>query len=380
MPDYADGWDRYLDHVKAAEATPEMKAQLMEAVLTLRRALGEDWPPRLQDSNHPILWSLRMISGAMGDGILVNWGGCVSALKNAENFESLLDKLRCPDEGESAVAELEVAGRLAGNGCAVELEPGVGVKRPDMRCRCGDLEFFVEVKTLNTAPESWKALKTLTDVTAACRPIFPVGIIFKTLAELHLKEVAGVLEWEAGRAVSGRVPVEVHLDKVLKVYLVPNELHNRTGLRAEWLRMQEDAGVMLRGGGMRGPPDNVSPEHRVRARINKFVHKGQIPPEHPGVLVITGHFLFGDADRAARFVDQIIESVYGMGNILAVALVAGNIVGDDEETTITDRQDFVFIRNKIYDGCQEEVVLIKNRFCGFRLDYGRLASLLAARK
>lgn len=380
MPDYADSWDCYLNHTKVAEATPEMKAQLTEAVLTLRRALGEDWPPRLQDSNHPILWSLRMISGALGDGILINWGGYVSALKNAKNFESLLNKLRRPDETGSAVAELEVAGRLAGNGCAVELEPGVGNKKPDMRCRCGDLEFLVEVKTLNTAPESWRALKTLTDVTTACGPIFPVGIIFKTLAEPHLEEVVGILEREAGRAVSGKVPVEVHLDKVLKVYLVPNELHNRTGLRAEWLRMQEDTGVMPRGGGMRGPPDNVSPEYRVRARINKFVHKGQIPPEHPGVLVITGHFFFGDADRAGRFVDQIIESVYEMRNILAVVLVAGNIDGDDEETTITDRRDFVFIRNKIYDGIHEDVVLIKNRFCGFRLDYGRLASLLAARK
>lgn len=248
MPDHSDGWDRYLDHVRAAEATPEMKAQLMDAVLTLRRALGEDWPTMLQDSNHPILWSLRMISGTMGDGILVNWGCCVSALENAENFESLMDKLRRPDETGSAVAELEVAGQLASNGCAVELEPEVGNKRPDMFCRCGDLEFFVEVKTLNTAPESWKALKTTTDVLAACGPISPAGIIFKTLAEPHLKEVAGVLAREAGRAVSGRVPVEVHLDKVLKMYLVPDELPNSTGLRAEWMRIQEEAGVMLLGG------------------------------------------------------------------------------------------------------------------------------------
>ena len=380
MPDHADGWDLYLGRVKAAEATPEMKAHLTEAILTLGRALGEDWPSRLQDSDHPILWSLRMISGAMGDGILVNWGGCVSALENAENLESLLHKLRRPDETGSAVAELEVAGRLAGNGCDMEIEPKVGNKRPDMRCRCGDLEFFVEVKTLNTAPDSWRALKTLTDVTAACGSIFPAGIIFKTLAEPHLKEVAGVLEREAGRAVSGRVPVEVHLDRVLKMYLVPDELPNSTGLRAEWMRRQEDAGVMPRGGGMRGPPDNVSLEHRVMTRINKFAQKCQIPPEHPGVLVITGHFFFGDADRAGRFVDQIIESVYEMGNVLAVALISGNIVRDDEETTITDRQDFVFVRNKIYDGIREDIVLIKNRFCEFRLDYGRLASLLAAEK
>ena len=380
MSDYADGWDIYLNHVEVAKATSEMKAQLTEAVLTLRKVLGEDWPSKSQDSDHPILWSLRMISGAMSNGILINWGGCVSALKDAKDLESLLAKLRCSGKARSAVAELEVAGRLAGNGCAVELEPKVGDKRPDMRCRCGDLEFLVEVKTLNTAPESWKAIKTLTDVTTACGSTSPVGIIFKMLAKPHLKEVTDFLALKTNRAASNRIPVEVHLDRVLKMYLVPDELPNRTELCAKWLRRQEDTGVMPRGGGMLGPPDNVSPEHRVRVRIDKFNREGQIPQGNFGILVITGHAIFGGADNAERFVDQIIENVYEMGNIPAVVLVTDKIVGDDEETTITDRRDFIFIRNKIYDGIHEEVILIKNRFCRFRLDYGRLASLLATKK
>ena len=376
-----DGWDHYLGLVKAAEASPEMKAQLTEAVQRLRRVLGEDWPSKSRDSHHPILWSLRMISGAMGDGILVNWGGCVSVLERTRNFGSLLAKLRRPTGSESSIAELEVAGRLASNGCAVELEPEVGGKKPDLRCRCGDLEFLAEVKTLNTAPESWKATKTIAGVLNACGPISPAGIIFKTLSGPHLKEVTGILEREAGRAVSDRMPVEVDLDKVLKVYLVPNELPSSTGLRAEWLRKQKDAGVMQRGGGgMRGPPYNVSQEHRTGTKIGGFARKCQIPSECPGVLVITGHFLFGDADRAERFVGHIIEKVYELENIQAVVLVSGNIVGDNEETTITDRQDFVFVRNNIYDYTLEEVVIIKNRFCRFKLDYGHLASLLAAKK
>ena len=380
MSSDTDDWDHYLNLITVAKAAPEMKAQLMEAVQTLRRILDEDWPSKSKDSYHPILWSLRMISGAMSDGNLINWGGYMSALEKTKNFESLLSKLRHPDKPESAMAELEVAGRLASNGCAVELEPEVGGKRPDMRCRCGDLEFLVEVKTLNTAPESWKATKTLTDVTAACRPIFPSGIIFKTLAEPHLKEVAGVLARETRRAISGMTAVEVGIAGVLKVYLVPNELSDPAKMRAEWHRRQEDAGVMPRGGGMYGPSDNVSQEHRVRTKIDGFARKCQIPPGEPGVLVITGHFLFGDADHAGRFVDRVIEKVYELRNILAVVLVTGNIIGDKEETTITDRRDFVFVRNKIYDYIQEEVVIVKNRFCGFKQDYGHLASLLAAKK
>lgn len=247
-----------------------------------------------------------------------------------------------------------------------------------MRCRRGSLEFLVEVKTLATATETRKAIRTFSGVVAACHPILPVGVIFKTLSKPHLKEVTDRLAREASRAVSGRMPVEVHLNKVLKAYLVPDELPGATGLRAEWLRGQEAVGAVPQGSGwISGPPDNVREEYRARIRIDQFSKRRQIPPEELGVLVLTGGFFFGDADVAERFVDHIIEEVYELENVRAVVLVSHKAVGDTRETEIVDRKDFVYVRNHVYDYVGEDIVVVKNRFCKSGLDYGHLASLLA---
>ena len=56
----------------------------------------------------------------------------------------------------------------------------------------------------------------------ACRPVFPYGHIFKPLSEPHLEEVAATLAREAKHATSSMIGVEVNIDKVLNVYLVPD--------------------------------------------------------------------------------------------------------------------------------------------------------------
>ena len=372
-----DSWERYLDSVKAARTAPEQKVRLAEAVRILRRALGEDWPSKSKDSYHTILLSLRSISGAASDSLLVYWADCVSALEGAEGFVGMVDKLRRPAGIAGSIAELEVAGRLAARGCTVELEPEAGRKKPDMRCRYGDLEFLVEVKTLETAAESRKAIRTVAGILAACSSVHFAGVIFKALSEPHLEEVAGVVAREAGRAVLCKQAVEVHLDRVLKMYLVPNDMPDGTAMRAEWYRRQEDAGVVPRGScGLYGPSSNVREEHRIRGRINQFSRERQVPQEHLGILVLAGRFFFWSVDDAESFVDKIIEAVYELENIQAVVLVSDKAIADKRETEIVDRADFVYIRNCIYDYGVEEVVIVKNRFCKSGLDYRRLASLL----
>ena len=378
---YTDGWDHYLNRIKETAADPETRDRLTGAVRTLRRNLGEDWPLESKDIGHPILWELRMISGAVADGFLVLWGDSMSAVEEAKGFDGMLAKLRRRKGLESAIAEMETAGRLASRGCRVEFEPEVGrKKRPDLRCRCGKSEFLIEVKTLGMAPETSRATQTGVDIVAACRPIYPVGAIFKTLSKPHMEEVAGILARGAGRAATGNIPVEVILDKVLKLYLVPDGLPGCRMVREEWRRRQERAGALPRSSGLlSGPPHGVREEHRVRRRIGQFAGESQIPPEETGILFLTGPFLFQGADDVERFVDCMIEEVYKMGNIPAVVLVSSKILGGDEESTITETQDFTLIRNQVYDMIHEDIVIVKNRFCESRFDHENLKHLLAAK-
>ena len=378
---YTDGWDHYLNRIRETSDGPETRDRLTDAVQTLRRNLGENWPLESKDSHHPILWELRLISGAVADGLLVIWGDSMSAVEGSKGFDGMLAKLRRRRGLESAIAELETAGRLASRGCRVEFEPETGLKkRPDLRCQCGKSEFLVEVKTLGAAPETSRATQTGVDILAACRSINPVGAIFKTLSKPHSEEVAGILAREAGRAISGNIAVEVDLDKVLKLYLVPDALPGSRRIREEWRRRHERTGALPRSSGwLSGPPHGVREEHRVRRRIGQFAGECQIPPEETGALFLTGPFLFQGADDAERFVDCIIEEIYQIRNVPAVVLVSGKTLGGHEETAITETQDFTFIRNKVYDMIHEDVVIVKNRFCESRFDHENLKHMLAAK-
>lgn len=371
-------WEPHLNRIGAKVADPEMRERLTGAVRTMMGHLGEDWPSKTKDDNL-LRWFLGNVSGAVSDYLLVIWGDAISAVEGAAGFERMIAKLRDPGRLESPISELEMAGRLAGRGCHIEFEPEVGGKRPDLLCQSSGSEFFVEVKTLGTAPRDAQATQTLVDVLAACRPISPAGRIFRILPRRDLEKVADILKRKAYRAVSGNAPVEVCLPKVLKVYLVPDELPDRARMIDEWIREQERTWMMSRGGGwMYGPPYHTSPERRVRARINKLAREGQIPPDKIGVLAVKGQFLFADADAAKRPVGYIAEALRRTRNVPAVVLVSDKMFGGSEESTITDRRGFTFIRNRLHEMICEDVVIIKNPFFESEFDYQGLKRLLAA--
>ena len=226
------------------------------------------------------------------------------------------------------------------------------------------------------ADETTKAENTMDAVRDACRPIFPIGEVYKPLSGPHLSEVTGILEQRARHAVSSKTAVEVDMENVLKVYLVPDELPDSTEMRKKWHHRQVETGVMPRGSyGFSGPSDNVRQEYRVKAKINTFAKRRQIPPGETGVLALAGNFFFGGAGDIERFVDYIAEEVYELENIPAVVLVSRRIfVG--VEAKITEKDDFVVIRNLPYKDIEEYIVIVKNRFYKKEFDYKNLESLL----
>ena len=352
----------------------------MKSVQTFRRHLGEDWPSQSKDTYHELLGSLEVISGATSDYLLVLWGECLSALEKVKGFESMLPKIKDPVLFRSSLAELEVAGRLARHGCNLELEPNMGSKRrgkvPDMLCSIGESKFYIEVKTLENADDTAKAIRTISDIMMACKPISPWGHVIKPLSVPRLKEITNLLKQETARAISGKTGVVVQEDKVLNLYLVPDDLPGRVKMGMEWHHRQEEAGMVPRGSnGLSGPSDNVRQEYRVKAKIASFAKSRQIPINEAGVLVISGNFLFGGVDDVERFVDYIIEEIYETSNLYAVVLISRKMFGDAENEDV-EKPDFIFIRNQICEGIGEDIVIVKNRFCASKFDYENLRALL----
>ena len=148
---YSDDWDRYLDSVATNSNIPEnKKRRFTKAIQIMRKNLGESWPSESRETNHGILWALRLISGSINDGLLVIWSDSMSALEKIEGYNRILAKIKRPDRFDGTIAELEIAGRLAGRGCLTEIEPEIGRKKPDLLVHDGKSRLFIEIKTLFT--------------------------------------------------------------------------------------------------------------------------------------------------------------------------------------------------------------------------------------
>ncbi|MCH7647090.1 MAG: hypothetical protein IIA83_00575 [Thaumarchaeota archaeon] len=72
---YSNDWDHYLNEIQTnIKIKDERRKQLIKSVTALRKNLGENWLSKSKDTNHPILWSLRTISGGTSYNILFFFG------------------------------------------------------------------------------------------------------------------------------------------------------------------------------------------------------------------------------------------------------------------------------------------------------------------
>lgn len=374
---YSNDWEHYLNEIQSnTEIKDERRKQLIKSVTALRKNLGEDWLSKSKDTNHPILWSLRTIHGGSTDNLLSIWGDSLSTLEKIPGFDKILNRVKKSDAFESAESELEVASRLVKHGCKIKIEQKTGNKKPDFFCKNKKSEFFVEVKTLATANETKKANKTSRHIISACRPIFPVGIMFKPLSDPHLKEVESILREKTKYVIDKKTDSEVDIPNVLKLYLVSDELPERIKKYKRWYRKQEKLGIIRKGShGLLGPPDNVRQDYRSKIRIDQFAKEKQIPTNKTGILVIVGGFFFWDLEYVKNFVDVIIEAVYEMSNVPAVVLMSTKVFLDGKYS-IVEKDDFIFIKNYLYGDINEDIVIVKNRFCKYKFDYDALTKLL----
>jgi len=375
---YSIDWNDYVKQIESLKEIDEnRRGNLAKSINTLRHFLGEKWLLSMRQTNHPILWSLRTISGGSSDFLLLLWANCFSSLENVRGFGKLLKRIGKEESFESAITELELASRLVTKGCSLEIEPVVGNKHPDLLCKIYDnIEFLIEVKTSKTAKETKKANKTAREIMSACNPIFPAGIIFKPLSTPHLKKVKSILQEKTKIALEKKADEEVNIPNVLKIYLVSEEDQNRIKKYKDWYDKQGSLGIIPKGShGLLGPSDGVRQEYRVRIRLDALQREKQIPAEKMGIIVIVSDFRFWTIEDVSEFVDVIIESVYELTNITAVILWSTKVIADGQ-TNVTEKEDFIFIENYLFGEIKEDIVIIKNRFCKMKFDYEVLKNLL----
>ena len=365
-------WDHCMKRIRTRTNIDEgHEERLRESVSVLRGALGEDWPAA---ENHPLLWLIRSIHGSPFDGIISMLADNLTALKNVPNVQGMIDRLKTVNEYEGATAELEVGGMLARSNCRLTIEPRRGNRNPDFFCEVGGFCFLAEVKTLRTASETEKASRTSERILAACSPMFPAGAIFKPLSKPHLEEIAHIVAEKAGR-VARQAPQEVDIRGVLKLYLVHPDDPDQIERYDKWCGEQDTLGIIPGCNGLYGPLDGVSEHHRARFAIVRPVRKGQLPQNKMGVpfIFVTGLFDWMDVEG---FVDGIIEEVYEHDHIPAAVFVsAKEATFSSERSKSVERENYIEIDYYPTPYLRERVLIVKNRFCRFRFDYGILKSM-----
>ena len=374
---YTISWDYYLNSIRKNRRMGEdFKDDLLKSIPTLRKNLGEDWPLEPRNSSHKILRLLRNAVFEMESGLLVFWGNCMSTAEKSEGFEGILNKIKHPCDFASSITELEMAYRLARNGGTIEFEPNAGSKKPDLLCQYGKLELFFEVKTLTTSKKTARAVRTKLGIYNACQSVYAVGRIHKSMSKQNLKKVVEGLSEKVKEAVSCRKGVEF-CNNDLKVYVVPQELPECVIMGRDWLRKKAASGEIPHGSrGLSGPPDPTRPESRIKARISKIAKEQQIPPDKIGVLAIAEQSCLEDIDDGEEIVDVVTEQVNKLENILAVVLISPKLFGE-VETGVTEKSNFIMIKNHLYNEIQENIVIVKNESFKPKFDYRILKSLLS---
>ena len=373
----SDFWDSCTSRIAANKRLDKKKKRmLLKSVQTLRKNLGRNWPIESEDTRHKILWLVRNVIYEIEYGLLVIWGDSMSAVEGAKGFGDILDKIRSSDCFDSSIAELEIAARFAEHGCRIEFEPDAGCKRPDLLCENERSRFFIEVKTITTSREAQKVIQTQKGILDICGHMFAVGKIFKPLSPSRLENVRDILSKKVVHATSNKEGVDVYIKGILKMHLISHEQQGYIEICKKWLLDQEEIGALPRGSrGLSGPPVRTRPASKIKQKINKFANEHQIPQSEIGVLVITGQFISWDINYIEKFVDSITEHVNKLENIPAVVLVSPKSYGQVEIETV-EKENFVLIKNRLYEDIQEDIVIVKNKSFKREFDYENLKSML----
>lgn len=374
-------WDYYLNQASSLQhLSNEKRERIKNAILTLKEVMGDDWLSLAFENHHPIIWYLKYISHDTSyRKELEEFANSLSTLKAVKGFDELLSRIKQTDKFEATTTEIALANKILPRCSEFAFSQEIGGKYPDIICKYNNTEFLFEVKTLRTANETEKAMKTSAGLIDACRPIFPGGMIYKVLAEPHLEEVKKLLDKETKSVIEHNQPKEVHIPKVLKFFLMPEKIQDRVKIFQDWANNQEFYNNTPLGfkGGLLGPDDKVNHAFRVRLKLDQMRKKPQIPQNKPGVIILSSRHFFFEEKSVSSFVNTVIESVYELSNIVAVVLYNNSLLFGDLTTKVTRNEDYIFMQNALSDSHEEYIVIVKNRFSKFDFDYQELVRLLS---
>ena len=364
-------WDDVVDLIQTSDIDEQRRNRFIKSITVLKKELGSDW---LNDKNHPLVWRLQNMAGSPSGWLIPALTDNIVTLKAIPDIQTTIHRIKNAKECEGALAEIAVGSMLARNGYTIATNIKCGNKNPDFHCKKLDVAFLVEIKTLKMSRMLQRADRTLIRILRACLPASPTGIMFKPLSEPHLEATEQKLQ-NVVEHLTIESPQEVHIERVLKFYLVHPDDSDRIKKQETWHREQVKLGILPSDSQLLGPYKGTSNVSRVRTKIIQAQREKQIPTNEMGVLFILGIFEIHNKN-VESFVDEIIEEVYELINIPAIVLTTARItILSQEVTSISETENYININYCPASYAREQVLIIKNKFCRFSFDYRILVNL-----
>jgi len=358
-------WDYWIQDSQLLEGLSAFeKREVERAFLFLRKELGENFLELAFNNRHPICWYI--VNRAPWARKWITWfAEALKALKNAENYSSLLERIKDPLKFNEAIAVLEFAYKFSKNDFKVVIDPSIEFfekrKKPDLKITDQDKqdELFIEISRLiesETEKRAFETLRRITDVLWREVPFFVYsGRVYKILSKRHLEEVCRKVEELIKKVKQSRLFQELTIDNVIEIGIAP--VDDVTHLE-EWA---SDRGLKI--GFFEGPSFEIDEIRRIRAKIRK--EQEQLPNNYPNILIISVrnfNLLSRNIDKA---ISELEEEVYEYPHLLFV-IIQGKQLGLGEDRSFMKGQHVYIEKTTSYHTVEKFIVLL-NRFCDYKV-------------
>jgi len=291
-PENYRDWDKLGKHCEVLEGLTEIeKEKAKRAFLFLKQELGEDFLDSAFNVGHPIMqyvfnvapWTRRWFTW---------FAEALKELKDHQNYESLLTRLRDKDKFVEALSVLEPSYKFAKAGFKLNFDPRISIrskeKIPDLKITNSENreELFVEVSIQKESMVQREAGMTLQEISKpllwSAPFIYHSGRVYKTLSEKHLAEVVNKVQQLVEKVKKEKAFNEVVEEGVVEIGLAPE---NDIEILKKWAKDRR-----LKVGELSGPSYDVDEILRMKGKIKE--EQKQLPHDHANVIIIKNNTLF----------------------------------------------------------------------------------------
>jgi len=369
-------WDKLSEHCEILETLSNFeKEKAKRSFQFLKTIFGESFLKSAFETGHPLTQTITNLAPWTRKWFI--WfAEALEELKEQENYDSLLIRIKDTKKFSEALSVLEVAHKLFKTGFKVCFDPKIKVgsnsKVPDIKVinKETDEIIYIEVsaqkQSKNQREASITAQKIVNTLWHGPFFLYYCGRIYKTLSKRHLDEVTNEI-----KSVLEKVYAEKNFYEYLKEDVI------ELGLATE-----EDKQILekwaverkLKIGEIRGPPFDTNELIRVKRAIDK--EQRQLPTDIPNIVVINNSNLFFHIKDMRKAISELEEEVYQHPHLL-ITIISGSYVGFAEETSFKKDQH-AFIRKTKFDILCEQHIVLLNKFCNYKISPNTLTKIYVA--